>query len=52
MVKIRVNAFALDERRDVLRFDPVFSLEERRVVEKPFRPVPWIFSSSFGIEMI
>ena len=25
-VKIRVNAFALD---DVLRFDPVFSLEER-----------------------
>ena len=38
-VKIRVNAFAHDEIRDVFRFDPVFSLEERHVVEKPLRPV-------------
>ena len=48
-VKIRVNAFALD---DVLRFDPVFSLEERHVVEKPLRPVPYRFSSSFVIDLI
>ena len=51
-VKIQVSAFALDEIRDVLLFDPVFSLEERIVVEKPFRPVPRRVSSSFVIDMI
>ena len=51
-VKIRVNALALNEIRDVLRFDPVFSLEERHVVEKPLRPVPWKFSSSLVIGLI
>ena len=51
-VKIRVNAFAFDEIRDVLRFDPVFSLDERHVVEKSLRPVPWRFSSSFVIDLI